>query len=94
MSTFAGQINDQINAGRKTIERSFAEMKEMDVSKLPPAALVAAGFTTGVIAVGLIGWMVYRSRRRRTLVQRLQGAIPDSVRELPREMGAHVRRAL
>ena len=93
MSTLTGQVNDQINAGRKTIERSFAEMKEMDVSKLPPVALVAAGFATGVIAVGLIGWMVYRSSRRRTLVQRLQGALPDSVRELPHVVRAQVKRS-
>ena len=94
MSTLAGQINDQINAGRKSIEHSFAEIKEVDVAKLPPAAFVAAGFATGVIAVGVIGWMLWRSRRRRTLVERLQGALPDSVRELPPGMRAQVKRAL
>jgi hypothetical protein len=94
MSTLAGQINDQVSAGRKTIERSFAEMKEMDVPKVPPAALAAAGFAAAIVAVGVVGWMVYRSRRRRTLVQRLQGALPDSVRDLPQGIRAQVTRAL
>ena len=47
-----------------------------------------------IVAVGIVGWMVYRSRRRRTLVERLQSAIPDSVRDLPQEMRAQVKRAL
>jgi hypothetical protein len=47
-----------------------------------------------VLAVGIVGWLVYRSRRRRTLVQRLQDAIPDSVRDLPQGVRAQVKRAL
>ena len=94
MSTLAGQINNKIHAGRKSIEHSFPEMKEVAVSKLPPAAFVAAGFATAVIAVGAIGWMLYRSGRHRTLVERLQGALPASVRELPPGVRAQVKRAL
>jgi hypothetical protein len=94
MSTLTGQINEQIGAGRKTIEHSFGEMKEMDIRKVPQPALVTAGIVTAVVAVGIVGWMVYRNRRRRTLVQRLQRAIPDSVRDLPQEVRAQVRRAL
>jgi len=94
MRTLTDQIDDQISAGRKSIEHSFAEMKELDVPKVPPAALVAAGFVTAVVAVGIVGWMVYRSRRRPTLVQRLQDALPDSVRDLPQGVRAQVKRAL
>jgi hypothetical protein len=82
MSTIADEISTQIAAGRKTIERSLDDMKEIDVRQVPPAAYVAAGLV-GVLALGVVGWMFYRSRRRRTLVERFQGAIPDKVRELP-----------
>src|SRR2546430_7907638 len=94
MSTLADDINKQIGAGRKSMERSLDEMKEMEMPKLPPAGLVAAGLVTAVVAVGIVGWLVYRSRRRRTLVQRLQAALPDSVRDLPQGVRAQVKRAL
>src|SRR2546430_14384997 len=48
MSTLADDINKQIGAGRKSIERSLDEMKEMEMPKLPPAGLVAAGLVTAV----------------------------------------------
>lgn len=92
MSTLADQISNQISAGRKTIEHSFGEMKDMDIRKEP--AFVTAGIVTAVVAVGIVGWMVYRSRRRRTLVQRLQSAVPDSVRDFPQEVRAQMRPAL
>jgi hypothetical protein len=94
MNTLAGEINTQINAGRKVIEHAFGELKDIDTRKVPPPALVAAGFATALVAVGIVGWMVYRSRRRRTLVERLQSALPDSVRDLPQGIRAQVTRAL
>ncbi|TMC80700.1 MAG: hypothetical protein E6I61_07115 [Chloroflexi bacterium] len=94
MSTLAGDINKQINAGRKSIERSVGDMKDIDMPSLPPAGLVAAGLVTAVVALGIVGWLVYRSRRRRTIMQRLQDALPDSVRDLPQGVRAQVKRAL
>ncbi len=75
MSTLAGEINNQINAGRKSIERSVGDMKDIDLPNLPPAGLVAAGLVTAVVAVGIVGWLVYRSRRRRTIMQRLRAQV-------------------
>jgi hypothetical protein len=94
MSTLAEDINKQISARRKSIERSLKDVKDMDMPKLAPAGMVAAGVVTGVVAVGFVGWLVYRSRRRRTLVQRLQAALPDSVRDLRQGVRAQVKRAL
>lgn len=91
MSTVT-DINDQIKAGRQTIERSLDDVREMGLPDVPPA-VVAAGVVAAVVAVGVIGWMIYRGRHRRTLVQRLQDALPDSVRDLPGDLGARVRRA-
>jgi|SRR6266567_7410769 len=94
MSTLVDDVNQQITAGRKSIERSFDDMKDIEMPKLPSAGLVAAGLVSAVVAVGIVGWLMYRSRRRRTLVQRLQDAIPDSVRDLPQGVRAQVKRAL
>ena len=82
MSTLANEISNQVAAGRETIERSLGEIKEFDVRRVPPGAFVAAGMV-GVLALGVVGWMIYRRSRRRTLVERLQEALPDTVRELP-----------
>lgn len=94
MSTFSDEVENQVSAGRKTIDRSLDDIKDFDMSDIPPGAFVAAGVVAGLVAVGIVGWMVYRSRRRRTLVQQIQDALPDSVRELPQGVRSHVRRAL
>lgn len=88
MSTLADQINSQVDAGRKTVERSLAEVKELDVRQMPPGVYVAGAVMATAILAGAV-WMLYRSRRRRTFVQRLQDAIPEEIRDLP-----GVRRAL
>jgi len=91
MSTIAEEINSQIDAGRESVERTLGELRKMDVRSLPPAAYVAAGLVFTGVAIG-VGWLVYRSRRRRTLVQRLQEALPNTVRDLPAEVRSQVKR--
>jgi hypothetical protein len=82
MSSLADQISNQVAAGRETIEKSLDDVRDFDVRRVPPGAYVAAGMV-GLLALGVVGWMIYRRSRRRTLVQRLQEALPDTVRELP-----------
>jgi len=91
MNTLTDEIQGQISAGRRSIERSLDEVKEIELPEVPPA-VVAAGVVAAVVGLGIIGWMVFR-RRRRTIVQRLQDAIPGPVRDLPTELQARVRRA-
>lgn len=92
MSTIGDQINDQITAGRRTIERSIGEVKDLEMPEVPPAAIVAAGLVAAVMAFGVLGWILYRRRRGRTIGQRLQDTVPDSVRELPRGLRDRFRR--
>jgi hypothetical protein len=91
MSTLE-DINNQIDAGRRTIERSVGDARNLEMPDVPPG-VVMAGVVAAVVAVGVVGWMLYRSRRRRTLMERLQDALPDSVRELPQGLQARVKRA-
>lgn len=67
------------------MERSSDDMEDLDVRRVPPGAFIAAGMV-GVLAVGVVGWMIYRSRGRRTLVQRLRDALPDKIRVLPKRV--------
>lgn len=69
-----------------------ADASEMDILRVP-SAVVAAGVVAAVVGVGVLGWLLFRSRRRLTLVRRLQDAIPANVREFPNELGARIRRA-
>lgn len=58
------------------------EDKDEGVRPAPPAGYVAAGMV-GLIGLGVLGWMIYRSRRRRTLMKQLRDALPERVRALP-----------
>ncbi len=90
MNTLADEINSQIGAGRDTIRRSLRE-GQMTVGRMPRAGWVAVGlFACGI---GLaVGWMVHRSRRRRTLVQRLHDVLPEGVRDLPGGLRAQAKK--
>ncbi len=94
MSTISDEVQSQISAGRKTIDRSLEDLEDLDMGDVPERALVAAGVVAGLVAFGIVGWMVYRSLRRRPLVQRLQDSLPDSVRKLPHEVRSRVSRGL
>jgi hypothetical protein len=91
MSTLTDEINNQIDGGRQNIERSLDNLRKMGVSRVPPAGLVAAGLLVTAIAAG-VAWVVYHSRHRRTLVQRVQDSLPDTVRDLPAELRSQVKR--
>ena len=84
-------IQNQIEAGRKTIERSLDDAREGEMPEVPPA-VIAAGVVAAVVAVGIIGWLVFRSGQRRPLIQRLQDVIPGSVRGLPTGLQSRIRR--
>jgi hypothetical protein len=80
MSSLANEIKDQVNAGGKTIARSMDEVRDaVDAMDMARAGLVVAGVAIAAAAVG-VGVIIYRRRRRRTLAQRLQHALPESLR--------------
>ena len=68
------------------------ELVEREMPEVPPA-VIAAGVVAAVVGMGIVGWLLFRSRRRQTLMQRLQEAIPDRVRDFPTGIQARIRRA-
>ncbi len=97
MSTFKDDIGKgpwgQVKAGRQAIERTLGEIPEMDVRQMPPAAFVVGAVVVSAMAVG-VAWMLYRRRRPRPVVERLQDAIPGGVKDLPGEIRDQIRRVL
>jgi hypothetical protein len=93
MNRLADEINNQVSAGRHSIEKSLQEIRDLDMRQIPPAGFLVAGLVVAAAVVG-VGWMVYRTRRRRTLVQRIQDALPEGVRDLPGGLRDQVKRAL
>lgn len=88
------EINDKIDAGRRTIEMSRDDDLEDTESRRVPTVAVMAGAVAALVGLGVLGWMIYRSRQRRTLIRQIQDAIPDYVRDLPdyvRDLPDHVR---
>src|SRR5256886_16642246 len=52
MNTLSNDIQNQVKAGRQTVEKSLGEIKEIDVRQLPPVAFLAAGLAVAAGAVG------------------------------------------
>jgi hypothetical protein len=83
MGTLADDdINDRINAGRQTIDMSPEDEIDDSYARRVPPAVIAAGFGMALVGLGLVGWLVYRNRRRRTLIEQIQAALPDRLREI------------
>jgi len=80
MSSLVDEINNQVKEGKKTIVRSMGEISDgvegLDASRV---RLMVAGAAIAAAAVG-VGVILYR-RRRRTLAERLQRALPETLRD-------------
>lgn len=95
MRTRGDERNDSMGAGRRTIELSEGEIDEMEGRRIPTVA-VMAGVVAAVVGLGVLGWMIYQRRQRRSLIQQIQDAIPDYVdyvRDLPGELRSRVKAA-
>jgi hypothetical protein len=91
MGTLAGEITGQMKESRKSIERSLSDIQDqMGAENMSRAGMVVAGVMVAALAVG-VGWMVYQRRRQRSLIERIQAAIPDVVKDLPDEVRARVK---
>lgn len=66
---------------RKTISLASDEADELEPRRVPPA-VIAAGVGAAVVGLGLLGWLIYRNRRRSNLVQALRAALPARASDL------------
>jgi len=85
-------INDRIDAGRRSEDEVEAELATPESRQMPSAG-VMFGVGMAIIGLGVLGWMIYRSRQRRTLVQQLRSAMPTvSIDDLREGLGERWRR--
>jgi hypothetical protein len=85
-------INDRIDAGRRSMDEAEAELATPESRQMPSAG-VMFGVGMAIIGLGVLGWMIYRSRQRRTLVQQLRSAMPTaSIDDLREGLGERWRR--
>jgi hypothetical protein len=76
------EIDDRVRAGRQAIEMANEEADEdLEPRRVPPQVVVA-GIGAALLGVGLIAWMIYRNRRRRSMVERWRGTLPGRVSDL------------
>ena len=78
-------------SGDELEESGDGDLRSVDTRGVPPAGYVAAGLV-GLLAIGVVGWMIYRRRRQKPLVRLLQDALPNRVRDLPAGVRAGVAR--
>lgn len=82
MGTMADdEINKRINAGRQAIEMAREEEDDLGPRRVPPQVVVA-GIGAALLGVGLIAYLIYRNRQRRTLLQQWRTALPGRVTDL------------
>lgn len=92
MSTLTDEIDNQVQVAQDVIQRSLREVQKQARGAHRNLWVVVPGVMIAAIATGA-GVIVYR-RRRGSLAQRLQNALPGSVRGLPDELRAQLKRPL
>jgi sensor c-di-GMP phosphodiesterase-like protein len=90
MGNLTEQIDRQVKTGSALVTNARAKLAPVD----SPRNRIAAGLMLGALAVGAAMMIIYSRRRRQTLADRLQKAIPGSVREFPDELVAQLKRPI
>ena len=75
------EINYRVNAGRQTIEMAPEDGAELEPRRMPPTVVVA-GIGAALLGVGLLAYLLYRNRRRRTTLEQWRAALPGRMSEL------------
>jgi len=76
----------EMDARQTVIAIATEDAEEMESRRVPPA-VIAAGVGAAVVGLGLLGWLIYRNRRRRNVIQQLRSTLPVRMSDL-RERGA------
>ena len=89
----ADDIDEKMRRGKRSLEESESAIAdaEEDTRQMPSAGLML-GVGMAIVGLGVLGWMIYRSRRRQTFVKQLTEALPISIDELRDELGSRLQR--
>src|SRR5712692_10954501 len=89
MSSLTDQIDRQVKSRTALVENAKSKLAPVD----SPRNRMAAGLLLAALAAGA-AMIIYSRRRRQTLAQRLQKAVPGSVRDFPDELVAQLKRPI
>ena len=84
------EVNERGIRGVEGPESAIAEPD--DDTRQMPSAGVMLGVGMAIVGLGVLGWMIYRSRRRQTFIKQLTAAMPISLDELRDEVGSRLQR--
>ena len=89
----ADEIDDETRRGKRSLEEPESALvdAEEDIRQMP-SARVMLGVGMAIVGLGVLGWMIYRSRRRQTFMKQLTDALPVSIDELRDELGSRLQR--
>lgn len=89
MSSLTDQIDRQVKSATALAANAKSKVAPLDT----PRNRMAAGLLLAALAAGA-AMIVYSRRRRQTFARRLHQAVPGSVRDLPEELIAQLKRPL
>lgn len=89
MGTIAEQIDRQLKSGTALVSNARTKLAPVD----SPRNRIAAGLMIAVLAAGA-AMIIFSRRRRQTLAERLQKAVPGQVRDFPDELVAQLKRPI
>jgi hypothetical protein len=92
-SMLADDIDEKVRRGKRTMEESeppIVDAEESTRQMPPPGVMLGVGMA--IVGLGVLGWMIYRSRRRQTFIKQLTEALPGSIDELRDELGSRLQR--
>jgi hypothetical protein len=89
----AEQVVEQLDRQKKAGTELVANVKSRVGAIDSTRTRVAAGVMLAALAAGA-AFFIYTRRRRRPFGARLQGALPDSVRDLPDDIRAELKRRI
>ena len=90
MNAIADQINRQVKSGTELMSNARAKLAPVDS---PRNRSIVTGLVLAAIAAGAALIIVSR-RRRQTLTERIQKAVPGPVRDFPDELVTQLKRPI
>jgi hypothetical protein len=93
MGASSAEIDQEIKDTRGELDETLGVLESRAAKGARLYGLVVAGVAVGVAAV-VVGVIVYRRRRQKTVARRLHRVLFDTVRDLPDEMTSKLKKKL
>src|SRR6266850_5559505 len=93
MGASSAEIDQEIKETRRELDQKLEVLEKRAASGARMYGRIAAGVAAGVVLVA-VGVVLYRRRRKRTVVKQLHQVLFQKVRDLPDDVTSRLRRRL